>query len=75
MIYMIVTMGGVWDWEQKNQNYADVCALAEILKEEDDDDVRHNLAVYCSVTPFVIWQPIQRPHLLERVYKPMHTPH
>ena len=37
--------------------------------------VRHNLAVHCSVTPFVIRQPIQRPCLLERVYKPMHTSH
>ena len=37
MICMMVTMGGVWDWEQKTQNDADVCALAEILKEEDDD--------------------------------------
>ena len=35
--------------------------------------VRHNLAMHCSVTPFIIWQPIQRPRLLERVYKPMHT--
>ena len=25
--------------------------------------------------PFVIWQPIWRPHLLESVYKPMRTPH
>ena len=38
MIYMIVTMGGVWDWEQKTKNDADVCTLAEILKEEDDDE-------------------------------------
>ena len=37
--------------------------------------VRHNLTVHCSVTPFIIRQPIQRPHLLERVYKPMHTSH
>ena len=37
--------------------------------------VRHNLAVHRSVTPFVIWQPIRRPCLLERVYKPMHTLH
>ena len=37
--------------------------------------VRHNLAVDRSVTPFIIQQPIRRPHLLERVYKPMHTPH
>ena len=38
MICMIVTMGGVWDWEQKTKNDADVCTLAEILKEEDDDE-------------------------------------
>ena len=38
-------------------------------------NVRHNLTVHCSVTPFIIWQPIQRPHLLERVYKPMRTLH
>ena len=37
--------------------------------------VRHNLAVHGSVTPFIIWQPIWRPRLLERVYKPMHTSH
>ena len=37
--------------------------------------VRHNLAVHCSVTPFVIQQPIRRPRLLERVNKPMHTWH
>ena len=35
--------------------------------------VRCNLAVHCSVIPFIIWQPIQRPRLLERVYKPMCT--
>ena len=37
--------------------------------------VRHNLVMHRSVTPFIIWQPIHRPHLLERVYKPMRTPH
>ena len=37
--------------------------------------VRHNLAVHCWVTPFIIRQPIQRPCLLERVYKPMRTLH
>ena len=37
--------------------------------------VRCNLTVHCSVTPFIIWQPIQRPRLLERVYKPMHMSH
>ena len=35
--------------------------------------VRHNLTMHRSDTPFVIWQPICRPHLLERVYKPIHT--
>ena len=28
-----------------------------------------------SDTPFAIWQPIWRPRLLERVYKPIRTPH
>ena len=37
--------------------------------------VRCNLAMHCSVTPFIIRQPIHRPHLLERVYKPMRTSH
>ena len=38
-------------------------------------NVRRNLAVHGSVTPFVIRQPIRRPRLLERVYKPMRTSH
>ena len=38
-------------------------------------NVRRNLAVHHSVTPFIIRQPIWRPRLLERVYKPMHTLH
>ena len=37
--------------------------------------VRCNLAMHRSVTHFVIRQPIWRPCLLERVYKPMHTSH
>ena len=37
--------------------------------------VRCNLAVHCSGIPFIKWQPIWRPRLLERVYKPIHTPH
>ena len=37
--------------------------------------VRRNLTMHCSVTPFIIQQPIQRPRLLERVYKPMRTSH
>ena len=39
------------------------------------DVVRCNLAMHYLVTPFVIRQPIHRPRLLERVYKPMHTLH
>ena len=46
---------------------------ANILKTHTN--VRHNLAVHCSVTPFTIQQPIWRPRLLERVYKPMCTFH
>ena len=37
--------------------------------------VRCNLAVHRSVTPFIIRQPIWRPRLLEKVYKPMRTSH
>ena len=39
------------------------------------DDVRCNLAMHRSVTPFIIRQPIWRPRLLEKAYKPMHTSH
>ena len=42
---------------------------------KDGSNVRHNLAMHCLDTPFIIWQPIHRPHLLERVYKPMCTLH
>ena len=38
-------------------------------------NVKSNLDTHLSDTPFAIWQPIQRPCLLERVYKPIHTPH
>ena len=37
--------------------------------------VRSNLAMHPSDTPFAIRQPIRRPHLLGRVYKPIRTPH
>ena len=37
--------------------------------------VRSNLHTHLSDTPFTIPQPIRRPHLLERVYKPIRTPH
>ena len=39
------------------------------------DHVRSNLAMHLSDTPFTIRQPIQRPCLFERVYKPICTPH
>ena len=38
-------------------------------------NVRSNLDMHLSDTPFTIRQPIWRPHLLERVYKPICTPH
>ena len=37
--------------------------------------VRSNLTIHHSDTPFIIWQPIWRPCLLERVYKPIRIPH
>ena len=37
--------------------------------------VRSNLDTHLSDTPFGIRQPIQRPRLLDRVYKPICTPH
>ena len=54
--------------------------MSEINGHTTKDDfhqpsVRRNLSRHHSVTPFVIRQPIRRPHLLERVYKPMRTPH
>ena len=38
-------------------------------------NVRSNLAIHHSDTPFIIWQPICRPRLLEGVYKPICIPH
>ena len=37
--------------------------------------VRSNLDMHLSDTPSIIQQLIQRPHLLERVYKPIRNPH
>ena len=45
------------------------------IKQDPEAIVRCNLTRHRSVTPFIIQQPIRRPHLLERVYKPMRTPH
>ena len=54
--------------------------IINVIKESEVDRllttcVRSNLAMHLSDTHFAIWQPIQRPRLLERVYKPIHTPH
>ena len=43
--------------------------------QKNDIFVRSNLAIHHSDTPFVIQQPIHRPCLLERVCKPICTPH
>ena len=51
------------------------CSNKRIFHWNHPRDVRCNLAMHCSVTPFIIRQPIRRPCLLERVYKPIHTPH
>ena len=39
------------------------------------NNVRSNITMHPSDTPFIIWQPIWRPHLRGRVYKPIRTPH
>ena len=67
------------------QQFVDLVFQDDLIKHEQNFDVimddtfihfvRHNLAVHHSVTPFIIRQPIQRPGLLERVYKPMRTLH
>ena len=51
------------------------CSNKRIFRSIDPRDVRSNLNTHLSDTPFAIQQPIQRPHLLERVYKPIRTPH
>ena len=49
--------------------------LEILLKLNHQTIVKSNLTIHRSDTPFIIWQPIQRPHILERVYKPICTPH
>ena len=61
--------------EVKRQEQLQVKMSEEDEQKKIQEIVRHNLAVHCSVTPFIIQQPIWRPRLLERVYKPMHTSH
>ena len=46
-----------------------------IFRSIDPRDVRSNLNMHLSDIPFTIRQPIQRPRLLERVYKPICTLH
>ena len=48
--------------------------IDKMITVSDPCNVRCNLAMHYSVTSFIIRQPICRPHLLERVYKPMRTP-
>ena len=57
------------------QDHFSKYVVVYVVKDQTARTVRRNLAVHRSVTRFVIRQPIQRPRLLERVYKPMHTPH
>ena len=49
--------------------------FVEVTNITKGNSVRSNLAMHLSDTPFAIRQPIQRPHLLERVYKPIRTLH
>ena len=59
-----------------NELHQQLCRTFKIdYLQEMDIIVRCNLARHRSVTPFIIRQPIHRPHLLERVSKPMRTPH
>ena len=44
------------------------CSNKRIFCSIGPRDVRSNLDTHLSDTPFAIWQPIQRPHLLEIVY-------
>ena len=47
----------------------------QVYRNRYEDIVRSNLAIHRSDTPFIIQQPIHRPCVLERVYKPICTPH
>ena len=48
---------------------------SDLTNNNDNLNVRNNLAIHPLDTPFTILQPIRRPRLLERVYKPIRTPH
>ena len=51
------------------------CSNKRIFCSIHPGDVRSNLEMHLSDTPFAIRQPIWRPRLLERVHKPIRTPH
>ena len=60
---------------QQEVNFLEEDNDARSDEEANNTIVRSNLAIHHSDTPFIIQQPIHRPHLLERVYKPICTPH
>ena len=72
-----IIMKHLWDKGQIWPLFATTAAytMNTFASEAFSGFVRHNLTMHHSVTPFIIQQPIRRPHLLERVYKPMHTSH
>ena len=57
------------------KHFAQVSELLEPTAKDAQANVRSNLDIHCLDTLFVIRQPIHRPCLLERVYKPICTPH
>ena len=74
----------VWDVWAKNKATKSPCERVAFLHMVPKQkvwnisisiSVRSNLAIHLSDTPFAIRQPIQKPRLLERIYKPIRTPH
>ena len=65
-------MQGQYDLKEE---FKEVATQRKEFPKQLNDNVRSNLDTHLSDTPFTIWQPIWRPHLLERVYKPIHTLH
>ena len=53
----------------------DIVFVDYLHNNDDNAFVRSNLDTHLSDTPYTIQQPIQRPRLLERVYKPICTLH
>ena len=67
------------DGEVSTTNSTPRLKIPKSVSFEDSENqhptVRSNLDTHLSDTPFAIRQPIWRPHLLERVCKPIYTPH